>query len=357
MSRVRHGPDGSARGRGFRERFLAAGAELRPAHADAAAPYGELILELLAEREHELLMVEAGGRVHARAVVATTTSDPDAAILGLYESVEGGAGDEATSELLAGAEDWAGRRQCKRLLAPVDASTWMAYRFRVPSLDTGQPPGGRSYSWEPHHPARYLERFREAGYEDAIGFETLGLIFPRAGGYRLADAAAQVRPAAEGALAAGFRPEVLRQHQDAVPWEELHELCSRCFAENPLFEPLRLPVFMQLYRAALGAAASDYTHWLRAPDGSVCAVVFAFRQRSAVVVKSIAVSPDHRGLHLSTALIHWILEEAVDAGIDEIVSALVRTGNTSEFLSRRHLMPGVETWSHGFAVVGREVAP
>ncbi|HSM04702.1 MAG TPA: GNAT family N-acetyltransferase, partial [Longimicrobiales bacterium] len=81
----------------------------------------------------------------------------------------------------------------------------------------------------------------------------------------------------------------------------------------------------------------------------------AFRDGGAAVVKSIAVSPEHRGRHLSTALIHHLLAAAEPAGVHEMISALVRTGNTSEFLSRRHLMPGVGTWRHRYAVLGRPV--
>ena len=313
------------------------------------------MLDLLAGRPHELLLAEEDGEAWGRAAVVTSSTTPGTALLALYEAREDEAGDGATAELVDAAEGWARAQECERLLAPVDGSTWMAYRFRVPSLDEDPTAAERRYGWEPQHPERYLQRFRDAGYDDVLGFETLGLVFPRADGYTLVDAYEQVRPAAEAARRAGYRLEVLRDRREDVPWEELHALCSACFAENPLFEPLPLAAFRGLYEGALGAAAADFTHWLRDPAGELCAVVFAFREGESVVVKSIAVSPERRGLHLSTALIHWMLEEAVAADVHEIVSALVRRGNTSEFLTRRHRLPGVETWSHGFAVVGREL--
>ncbi|HSG47646.1 MAG TPA: GNAT family N-acetyltransferase [Longimicrobiales bacterium] len=346
-----------ARDPGVRRSFLQAGEDLGCGRPTAGSSYSELVLDLLEGRDHGLLVASAQGRIRARAVVAARDAEPDTAILGLYEAADGEVGDAATARILDEAEAWARARGRRRILAPVDGSTWMAYRFRIPSLDAGRLASRRSYSWEPHHPERYPQRFFEAGYREALRFETLGLVFPQDDGYRLAEASVRTRPAAEAARDHGYRFEALRDHREAVPWPELHSVCSDGFRENPLFDALPLSLFRQLYHGALGFAAWDFTHWLRDPAGELCAVVFAFRQDEAVVVKSIAVSPLHRGRHLSTALIHRVLDAAASAGVHEIVSALVRSGNTSEFLSRRHLMPGVESWSHGFAVLGREVEP
>jgi GNAT superfamily N-acetyltransferase len=309
----------------------------------------------MGDRPRDLLLAEAGGRIAARAVVTTEAGLPNTALLGLYEARSGQEGDEATRDLLARAMEWSRRHGCRRLLAPVDGCSWLAYRFRVPGPGDREVPARRDFPWEPNHPPRYLERFLREGFHEAIEFETLGLIFPHDGPYRVVDAEAQTRPAAEAVTSAGYRFRLLREHRNALPWADLHRLCSDAFSESPLFAPISPDVFQALYGGALGPAARDFTHWIVDPEGVPCAVMFAFRDGDAVVIKSVAVHPAHRGRKLSTALVHRGLAAAAEQGVSELVSAMVRAGNTSEFLSRRHLMPGVTSWRRCYAVLAREL--
>ncbi|HSM07311.1 MAG TPA: GNAT family N-acetyltransferase, partial [Longimicrobiales bacterium] len=322
MSRVLRASGAEAVDPGLRDRFLEAGNHLRaPASRlpTADAGYAEVVLGLLGGRAYELLLAEDGGDVVGRAVVAVA-SEPDTVTMGLYEASEGERGDGATRGILEAAEGFARDHGRTRIVAPVDASTWMAYRFRLPD-DEPQADGGRTFGWEPSHPQAYLDRFLEAGFEPVLEYETLGVVFPERGPYRIGDAAAETRPAAEAARSTGYRLARLRDHREALPWEDLHALSSRAFAENPLYEPLPLEVFRAAYGRALGDAAADFTFWCRDPDGALAAVVCAFRDGGAAVVKSIAVSPEHRGRHLSTALIHHLLAAAEPAGVHEMISA------------------------------------
>lgn len=340
-------------------RFVRFGRALRDGGGSPGSDeeYVRIVLDHVGDRVHDLLLVETAGDVTARALVVASSDRPDAALLGLYEAADGAAGDEATRSLLQAADRWAVERGLARILAPVDGSTWFSYRFRLPDPESQAPDdvGARRFSWEPSHPPAYLRRFRAAGFTEALDFETVGLVFPPDGAYGVAEAEARTGPALEAARAGGYRVSTLRDCKGDVPWADLHDLSSRAFETNPLYEPLDLDVFQRVYGGALGGEASDFTHWLRGPGGQLAGVVFAFRDSDAVVIKSIAVHPARQGRRLSTALVHLVLHEARRADLHEIVSAMVRTGNASEFLSRRHMMHGVETWRHRYAVLEREV--
>ncbi|MEJ2539464.1 MAG: GNAT family N-acetyltransferase, partial [Gemmatimonadota bacterium] len=293
-----------------RTRFLAVGPELRSPEAHDATPspgYGARVLDLLEDRPYSLLVAETGGRPVARAVVTVRADRSETGLLGLDEAGEGPDGDHATRSLLAEASDWCRERGLRRILAPVDGNSWMAYRFRLPDPAADAHGARRSFAWEPRHPPRYLERFLVAGFHETLRFETVGLVFPQDGPYRLADAAAQTRPAAEAAAAAGYGFRCLRRDREELSWPALHRLTARAFAPSPLFQPIPLQLFQGLYQNALGAAAADFTHWIRDPWGRLCAVMFAFRDGDSVILKSVAVDPDHQGRHLSTALVHRVL--------------------------------------------------
>ena len=343
---------------GLRERFLAAGPELTEGHGPrrtADPGYSALALELLGERPFGLFLVEGPGRTAARGMVTVQAGRPDTALLGLYEAPDGVAGDDATRQLVARATEWARQAGCARLLAPVDGSTWLSYRFRAPDPkgESAEDPG--VLPWEPTTPACYLERFHLAGFQETLEFETLGLVFPEDGSYGMRDAAARTQPAAEAVEAAGYRIRNVREWGDTPPWTDLHRFISDAFSENPLFAPIPLEAFRRLYAGALGPEALGYSHWIEDSRGRMCALTLAFRQGRAVVLKSVGVDPAHRGRGLSTATTHKALVHAASEGLSEIVTALVRRGNPSESHGRRHLMSGVRSWRHRYVLLGQEV--
>lgn len=336
----------------FLERFKRCGHALRPDPCRQYTPgeeYTDLVLRLAVAGPSELVVAERRGRDVARAAVMRCSTREGTGVVGLYEAAEGREGDLATERILEVALEWAADEGIQELFAPVDANTWFSYRFAVPSKDpkSDRPP----YRWEPSQPAAYLKRFRRLGFEDAEFYETRGLHFPVAGPYGVQDVLRYTAPALEEARHNGFHFHRLKDQADAVPYDELHHLCNDAFKDNPLFEALSADVFCGLYASALTGAAADFTHWVRDSEGHLRGFVMAFSDDDEVVIKSIAVDPVTRGRRLSTALIHLVLEGAQERGITAIISALVRKGNTSEFLSKPHLMPGVATWTREYVLL------
>jgi GNAT superfamily N-acetyltransferase len=126
------------------------------------------------------------------------------------------------------------------------------------------------------------------------------------------------------------------------------------FADNLLFEPIPFPVFEALYRATAHAVDFRLSSFVVDPEGQDAGFVFGFVDRGYAVVKSIAVRPQHRGLGLSTALLHQVIAAAFAAGVRSGISALVRSGSKSQqFLVSRH--DAVRGWRHDYALFERDL--
>ena len=344
---------------GWVEEFIGAGLRIRAgetAHAVPSRPYTELVLRLAGSRPSEMLLVRDGPEILGRALVAASLGKPGAAVLGLVEIHLGDREGSVSQVLIDAASTWAASAGHAEIFAPIDINTWFTYRFMVPSTapSTAPPP----YAWEPQQPAAYLDLFERAGFSEAERYRTVGVEFSEAAGYTAHDAASGTAPAYEAAREAGLRFEQmtsLAQLDELLP--ELHQMCMAAFAQNVLFEPLPLELFRVLYTGAASQKDCTLTHWMRDPGGALRGFVFAFEDAGAVIIKTIAVSAELRGRHLSTALAHRVFAEGARRGNRHFISALVREGNTSDFLSRPHLIPGGKPWQRDYTLLRRSVTP
>lgn len=351
-------PDDTARA-AFLERFGQCASELRVGphreHAPSAA-YTARVLQLALQRPADLFLAWEGDTVVARAAAVCSTGREGAGVLGLYEAASGRQGDLGTKMILDAAIPWAASQGIEELSAPVDVNTWFSYRFPVPptSGECTRAPA----PWEPTQPPEYLERFRKHGFEEAEHYQTRGFGFPTSGTHTVSDVVRYSATALEAACAAGLSFQRLDDGVSVPTFlEELHPLCLEAFGESPLFEPVSQEVFRGLYQDALTRPEADLTHWARDAEGRLVGFIFAFRQASEMVIKTVAVMPAARGTRLSRALVHFAVKAAAEADIHTVISALVRRGNTSEYLGRPHLMPGVETWTQDYVLLRRSVGP
>ena len=337
----------------FIDRFIDAGSDLRGrAHAfSAAAPaYARLVLSLAAARRSELLLVLEGETIVARALVAESLAHPGAAALGLFLA-KGEAIDIAGGMVIGAAVNWARANARSEIFAPLDVNTWLSYRFLVRPDPL---PGPDLYSWEPAQPREYGDLFERHGFEDAERYHTVGL--QHKGDAGLATGIRQTAPARAAGERAGYRFQQLRSPEDmAAVIDELHPLCMDAFRDNFLFEPIPLEVFRGLQMAVAAGRDCSLSHIARDAEGALVGFVLVFLDRGDVVIKTIAVKPEARGRHVSTALIHAVLQAAAARGCKTIVSALVRQGNTSEFLSLRHMHEDVSTWRREYVLLRKRI--
>lgn len=341
----------------FLERFAHCAEDLRTAPYREHAPsvdYTTAVLRLALLRPSELLLATDHDEVLVRAAVMQCAARDQSGVLGLYEAAPGPEGDAATQVILDMALSWASSQGMQELFAPVDLNTWFSYRFLVPP-EPGSPPG-TLHCWEPTQPPEYIERFRRHEFEEAEHFHTQVFDFPRSGTYTAKDVVRHTGTAWQAATKAGFRFQRLDDQADVTALlGELHPLCLEAFRENLLFEPVPIEIFVGLYRDVLTRPEASLTHWARDPEGRLAGFVFAFRQDTQMVVKTVAVAPGARGKRLSTALFHLAAKSALEAGIHTFISALVRRDNTSEYLGQAHAMPGVKISPREYVLLHRSV--
>ena len=337
----------------FLERFIGTRAD------DERSPsiaYVRMVVDVALTRNAELFLAFDAGEPVGRAAIVAAADGRGTASLGLFEIAIGRHTTHRTGRrLIDTACEWARGRGLTEVYAPVDINSWFNYRFLVPP--EGENLAVAPYPWEPARPEAYLALFREAGFEDAEWYRTVGAEFDERSGSSMDAPVRYTAKAFDAAVAAGYGFQRVGSAAELAPLlGEMHALCSAAFADNLLFEPLPLDVFRRLYGSAAAARDCSLTHTARDPAGRLAGFVFAFVDDGAVVIKTIAVIPEERGKRLSTALTHLVLTGAADRGHRKLISALVRRGNTSEFLSRPHLVPGLATWTHEYVLLRRMVS-
>lgn len=346
------GAEGEAARAHLIDRFAA---EAPPTSRAPSVAYTRAVLAIALQRPAELLLVVKDGRVVGRALVAASLSRPSASALGLFEVDGGPKGAAAGDSLIDAATRWALANGRAELFAPIDLNTWFSYRFLLPPEGPGAevPP----FDWEPAQPAGYLDLFRRHGFDVAERYHTQGGWFA-SDGEGLSAVVRHTAPAHEAARAAGVSFERLTETARlATLLGELHPLCMEAFRDSPLFEPLPEELFRRLYASAAGTRDCSLTHVARDPSGAPVGFVFAFTDGDAIVVKTIAVSPALRGRHLSSALVHLVFARGAERGYRHFVSALVRRGNTSDFLANPSLLHGTRIWRHDYVLLRRDAAP
>ena len=331
----------------FSKTFSECVSGIRSKEYDGFAPssaYTQALLQIASKRPGDFFMIQADEKIVGRAGVTRYLSNKEIACLGFFETTTA----DVARSLVDAAEDWARKFGCKMLYGPVDINTWFSYRFLVSATDAHR------YSWEPVQPPEYPVIFEGLGFEPVETYFTRGVDF--AVDEPIVNLLALTGAAYEGAKAKGY---VFEQFQDAEGLlsllGDLYEVCMSAFPGAFLFEPLTPSVFQMLYMSVANQRDFSSSHLVRNSQGTVVGFLFSFLDKDQIVIKTIAVSPELRGLHLSTALIHLTLKVAHGRGIKKYISALVREGNSSEHLFNSRTTADHKTWDHQYVLFGKKL--
>lgn len=220
----------------------------------------------------------------------------------------------------------------RRVLGPMNGSTWARYRFALPS-----PPGAPdepAFLGEPTNPDEYPAHFAAAGFRTAAMYESriatvLAAENPRA------------RAAEETAAARGIRVAPLELDAFEHTLHDLHALSVRAFAENAYYSPIDGATFGAMYRPMRGMLDPELVLLARAPDGELAGYAFAYVDPLArrdghpdrLIVKTLATSPAWRSIGLGALLVERLHAAARRKGIGTIVHALMHATNNSVRIS------------------------
>lgn len=241
---------------------------------------------------------------------------------------------------------------CTRVVGPLDGSTWHAYR-----VVTDAAPGGAAepaFVLEPTPVTVIADAFKRVGFEAVERYVSTRVDV-------LPDEADQARADRERLAAEGIALLPFDASRADAELRRLHPALLRAFAQNPYFAPISLADFLTLYRPLLTHADPGLILLAErggAPVGVVLGlpdVAQAGRGEAVdtVVVKTLAVVPEARGLGLGGALVRAVHEAARARGLTSAVHALMHEGNRSVGISGRH--PGRVV--RRYALLGRSLAP
>jgi GNAT superfamily N-acetyltransferase len=242
-------------------------------------------------------------------------------------------GHFAVSESRAAAPmlEWAceqlAKEGCSRAVGPIDGSTWQRYRLITERGD--EPP----YLLEPDNPDDWPGHFAAAGFTPlAHYYSALNPDLsadPRLPGLaqKLHDADFVLRP---------FDPE---RFDDEL--RRVHALSLVSFRNNFLYSPISEADFLEQYRAVRQYLRPDLCV-LAEKRGELAGFMFTFpnllqaqrgRSVDTVILKTLAVHPDHSGIGLGTLLLGRSQEAARQAGFKRAIHALMHESNFSGRIS------------------------
>lgn len=212
-----------------------------------------------------------------------------------------------------------------RLVAPIDGSTWRAYRCVVES--SGRTP----FFLEPQTPDGLEHHFSAAGFGRCDMYASVEIedFSPFSG----ANDIRQVGPDSPGLIVRDFNM------QDFEPdLVMLHALSLSAFAKNPYYAPLDLPAFSEMYRPASFLFEPGLALIAQRGNEAV-GFIFAYldgADRSVAVLKTIAVAPGERHTGLASYLTRAALARASELRCKSAIFALMHEANKSFTWAARH---------------------
>jgi GNAT superfamily N-acetyltransferase len=251
-------------------------------------------------------------------------------VIGHYAAVSTAAG----TALLAAACRNLASQGCTLALGPMDGSTWRTYRLVTRS--SPRP----AFFLEPDSPPDW------AGHFDVSGFQPLASYFSAQTGC-LGDPARSA-PDHNGQMrrhSIRLRPLELEDFAGEV--RQIFQLSLESFKDNLLFSPITEEEFVTMYRPLRPCLAPKLS-WVAEHRRRSIGFVFAFpdilqarrgEPMDTVVLKTLAVAPDFRGIGLGHALLAACQQSAHGLGYRHVIHALIRKGNVSEKLSAHYARP------------------
>lgn len=275
------------------------------------------------ERALTLLVAANNGTTEACAVLYRSDAD-DAAqtlLIGNYEADS----DEAAAALLAEAEVYARAHSYKRILGPMNGSTWGTYRFRKGNTTD-------LFFSEYYNPPRYPEQWKQAGFSETQHYistidQSLHCDSPEvlALEARLETAGLHIRTLTEN----DFNAESLAK---------LYTFCTSAFSDNVLFAPITSEVFLMRYAHIGKYIAPGSSAIIEDAQGEIQGLLLAYpdhfcKTEKRFIIKTVARHPKATFKGLGTLLGNLGTRYAKQHGYTSVIHAYMHSGNASVNLS------------------------
>ncbi len=229
---------------------------------------------------------------------------------------------EAAIMLLNTATDTLAAQGVTHIIGPMDGDTWHAHRLVVWSDNSP------AFPMEPSNPPEWVETWEAAGFRPVLTYHSAmarpdGLSDPRMAGLKQRLGSRGIR----------LRPINLERFEDDL--RRIHALSQVSFSQNPLFQPLPLDTFLEIYRPFKQAFDPSASAIAEGPDG-VVGFIFCYpapaedtSQPPSLIIKTLAIKPSRANAGLGVWLAEHAYQAAYQAGYSTVIHALMQDSNGS----------------------------
>jgi hypothetical protein len=259
--------------------------------------------------------------------IALYKSDADDAqqtlILGNYESEN----DEAAAFILSEAENFARQHGFKKLIGPMNGSSWATYRFRTDNSSD-------LFFSEHWHPHSYLLQWLNAGFTTAEKYiSTIDR--------KLTCDSPELLLLESRLLEKGLTIRALTADDfTAEKMDKLYAFSIDAFSENVLYAPITADEFRMRYEKTANYISPGSSVVIESADGMIHALMFAFpdhfcKNEKRFVLKTLARNPKSIYRGLATLLGNNLTRYARQNGYTSVIHAYMHVNNKSVSLSEK----------------------
>jgi len=192
----------------------------------------------------------------------------------------------------------------KRIIAPINGSTWHSYR--LVSWSSGED----AFPLEPQNPLWYNEVYEEAGFSPLQKYRSDK--FPLSNVTKNSDADTSL-------CLRGFCKDDLKL---------IYDISLKGFKDNFLFSDIGYDDFVALYQPILPAIDEELAI-IAEVDNVPAGFMFSFVAGESLILKTMAVLPEFRSRGVGAKMINSVLYAGQQKGLKSAVAALISDGNHS----------------------------
>lgn len=287
---------------------------------------------------HDFILIKDQGNIVLRSMICLTPF-PELAYFGLLDF---NINHPEISRVLGKLREiftlWCHEQGASRIYGPINFSTWLPYRL-MSSIE-----GGPVFSFEPDRPIEYCELLKVEGF-------STNQLFSSKGYTDLDNIINLSKIDYEKAIGLGFTFEFFPKELSIEDLRDLHRLSLDIFDENYLATPIDFETFSTLYAAQSTKDDFTYSLFIKSKTGERVGYFINFIEHNYCVIKTIGINRAYRGSGLSNGSMYLSLKKASDAGIHQMVAAMVKEGAQSESYGRKmkHL------WTHLYEILEMEI--
>ncbi len=285
--------------------------------------------QIIGESNLSLQLFTAKSNEGIGRIAAIKFDNQEEGIIGWYESADS---QSLSDSLMKAAIDFLKTCGCKKVIGPINGSTWNNYRF---NKTAEQPilPG------EPFQPLYYIRLWEKYGFNEYSTYETT--LAPN-------DLFEPMTMDEGQELAQQFNLKVVFYPTEPSSdfLDKMYDFYHACFQSNPLFHPIDKEAYHKLSNKFAQILNAEHSLLVTDKEDNPIAVTLTYNDvyhalyeegkikdqlhaKSRLLIKTIATHPDWQGKQIGTLMINLVHNLANESGYEEIYHLLMFNNNLS----------------------------